>query len=269
MIRSIIKKEGGLRCRGIKKSLTGEWPFVSIIMAVYNAGDAVLKTIESISSQTWPNKELLIVDGGSFDGTLELIRKSEERVDYWISEKDQGTYDAYNKGIRLAEGNWLYFTGAGDTFTDEAVLEKLFSPTPKGRFLYGNVLWGNTRKLYDGKFSKLKICRRNICHQAIFYHRELFRDLGEFDTRYRLLADWAFNIRCFGHSPAAPEYRNIAVARFNLDGLSATSSDEVFEAAKDEHILECMGRRYLGLAKLNRYQRRIVKNLEKLFKFWK
>jgi glycosyltransferase involved in cell wall biosynthesis len=263
---STVREEGGLRCVGVEKSSAAGKPLVSLVMAVFNAEKAVRKTIESICSQTYSQRELLIVDGGSSDRTLDIIREMKESVDYWISEPDRGTYDAFNKGIGLAKGEWLYFIGAGDFFVDETILERIFTPRPKGMLIYGNVVWGDTGKQYDGRFSKLKLCRRNISQQAIFYHRGLFERWGNFDLRYALLADYAFNMKCFGDPHTVPEYRKIAVANFSLDGLSARMSDETFETDKIDLIRCSMGRTYLSLLRLHQARRAVVKRVERLLK---
>ncbi len=266
MPQSTIQGVGGLRCAGIEKSPVEGKPLVSIVLAVLNAGDATRKTLESICSQTYPQRELLIVDGGSSDQTLDLIREREQSVDYWVSEPDRGVYDAFNKGIGLAKGDWLYFIGAGDFFVDELVLERVFTLLPKGRFLYGNVVWGNTGKLYDGKFSKWKLCRINICHQAIFYHKDLFRELGGFDIRYRTLADWAFNMKCLGDPRTRPEYKNIVVAHFPFGGMSGRMPDETFEAEKADLIRDFLGKRYLLQKRLYPVQRAFVEWVKKILK---
>ncbi|HYA43514.1 MAG TPA: glycosyltransferase family 2 protein [Syntrophobacteraceae bacterium] len=258
--------EGGLRCARIEKSSAAGKPLVSIVLAVFNAEDALRTTLESICSQTYSQRELLIVDGGSSDETLDIIGEMEDSVDYWMSEPDRGTYDAFNKGIGLAKGDWLYFIGAGDFFVDETVLERVFTPLPKGKLIYGNVIWGNTGKHYDGRFSKLKLCRRNISQQAIFYHRDLFGKWGGFDIRYGLLADYAFNMKCFGDPNTSPEYKKMDIAYFGLDGISARMSDETFEVDKADLIRGSMGRRYLILLQLHQAQRAVVKRVETLLK---
>jgi len=264
LLRSAINEEGRFPCTGVEKP--GRDQLVSIVLAVFNAGDAVRKTIESICSQTYSQRELLIVDGGSSDQTLDIIREKEEGIAYWVSEPDRGTYDAFNKGIAHAKGDWLYFIGAGDFFVDKMVLERLFTVPPKGMLIYGDVVWGNTGKFYDGRFSKLKLCRRNICQQAIFYHRDLFRKWGGFDIRYGLLADYAFNMKCFGDPHTAPEYRKMAVACFGLDGVSARMSDEAFETEKADLIRGSLGKTYLILTRLHQAQRAVVKRVETFFK---
>src|SRR5450631_3499051 len=104
-----MRLEGGRRVRGIFPELP---PLVSVITAVYNGAATLERAIQSVVSQTFPGVEFIIVDGGSSDSSIDLIRKYEHTIDYWISEPDKGIYDALNKGIDLAHGKWLYFLGA-------------------------------------------------------------------------------------------------------------------------------------------------------------
>lgn len=251
------------RNAGIYEPATNGKPLVSIVFAVLNGGDATRKTLRSVFSQTYAEKELLIVDGGSGDGTLDLIRENEESIDYWVSEPDGGIYDAFNKGVRLAQGDWVYFMGAGDIFFDETVLERLLTPAPGGQLVYGNVVWGDTDRLYDGIFSKWKLCSQNICHQAIVYRRELFKKWGGFDTRYRLWADWAFNMKCFGSPETAPEYKNVTVAHYDGNGTSSRSLDEVFLADKTDLIRNFLGRRYELQLRLYLFKKSIMRPIER------
>ena len=110
------KKAGGL----VKKSVPGS-PLISIITVVHNAGDALVRTIGEVRQQTYPHKEHIIIDGGSTDRTLEILRNDSE-IDLWISETDQGIYDAMDKGIEAADGTWLYFLGVDDVFNSRDTL---------------------------------------------------------------------------------------------------------------------------------------------------
>ncbi|MDA8306513.1 MAG: glycosyltransferase family 2 protein [Deltaproteobacteria bacterium] len=248
---------------GIETSTTARQPLVSIVLAVLNGANAIHKTLESVFSQTYREKELLIVDGGSTDGTLELIGENEGSIDYWVSEPDGGIYDAFNKGVRLARGDWLYFMGAGDFFVDQTVLQRLLTPAPRGKLVYGNVVWGDTQKLYDGAFSKWKLCGQNICHQAILYNRGLFQKWGGFDTQYRLWADWAFNMKCFGSPDTEPEYKNITVAHYDRGGASSRSLDELFLADKTDLIRDSLGRRYELRLRLHLFKKSITRPIER------
>jgi glycosyltransferase involved in cell wall biosynthesis len=261
--------EGGRRIRGIRPAGGPGVPMVSVILAVYNAGEALERTLMSVLRQKYPSLELVIIDGGSRDGTIDRIRRFEEDVDYWVSEPDRGVYDAYNKGVRLAAGEWLYFIGAGDELADQDTVERIFSPPPVGKLIYGNVRWGDTGKIYDGRFTKLKLCRRNICHQAVFYRRDLFRELGEFDLRYPVVADWVFNLRCFGSASTRPVYTDTIVATFDLTGIAAQRGDPAFDTEKTSLILGTLGGTYLLLDRAYRFQKRLSSSLVNRLRGWR
>ncbi len=100
-------------------------PKVSIVTVVYNDAKGLEKTIKSVINQTYKNVEFIIIDGGSTDGTVEIIKKYEDYIDYWVSEEDKGIYDAMNKGIKAATGTWINFMNAGDVFVDCEVLSSI------------------------------------------------------------------------------------------------------------------------------------------------
>jgi len=214
---------------------------VTIITAVYNGYSTIEGTIKSILSQSYPYIEYIVIDGASTDGTLQVLHAYDDYIDYWLSEPDKGIYDAFNKAIDLALGDWLYFIGADDKLFDPDVLKDFFQSSPDSRMLYGNVLWGNSGKIYDGRFGKLKIYTRNICQQAIFYHRTLFTVLGKFDPQYSILADYVFNMKAFGYKDTNPHYVNRIVAEFSDKGLSSNEIDEFDMSYKDELFKNMVG----------------------------
>ena len=117
------------------------YPKVSIITVVYNGIEFLEETIKSVIAQTYPNIEYIIVDGGSKDGTLDIIKKYEAHISKWISEPDKGIYDAMNKGIDLATGDWQNFLNAGDSFVDNNVLEKIFTTNLENiTLVYGDII---------------------------------------------------------------------------------------------------------------------------------
>jgi len=231
--------EGGRRVRGTS---TAAVPLISIITAVYNGAGSMERTIASVIGQTFSSFEYIIIDGGSDDGTTELLERYDESVDYWVSEPDNGIYDALNKGITLSRGEWLYFLGSDDAFIDPHLLEKVFSEKRDTKLLYGDVLYGDTGALYGGTFTRLRLTKRNICQQGIFYHADLFQTLGPFDTKYPLLADWLFNMKVFSLKESRPEHVDIVVAEYSLAGASSRTPDPVF--ARDWLP---MIRKYLGI----------------------
>jgi len=154
----------------------------------------------------------------------------------YLSEPDEGIYDAMNKGIRLTSGEFLYFLGAGDRLLPgvlEAVAAEIrklqrHGKTSRPTLLYGNVDWSWYSRPYDGRFNRFKLLRRNICHQAIFYQRSVFERLGFYNTKYRLLADWEFNIRCFKDRGVHKRYIPLRIADFEAGGKSTTPDRAFF-----------------------------------------
>ena len=130
-------------------------PLISIITVSYNAVKTIEDTIVSVLGQTYSNIEYIIIDGGSTDGTLDIIKKYEDKITYWVSEPDKGIYDAMNKGILKATGDYLFFLGADDKITcNFNDIIHLFKD--KNTVYYGDVLFGEEGKKYDGEFNTNK-----------------------------------------------------------------------------------------------------------------
>ena len=117
-----LNKSGGIRSSGKLKATSPGAPLISIITAVLNGDKTLERTIQSVIDQDYKNIEYIIIDGGSTDGTLDIIKKYDHAIDYWMSEPDEGIYDAFNKGIQISSGEWIYFLGADDYFVDQNVL---------------------------------------------------------------------------------------------------------------------------------------------------
>src|SRR3954468_2397674 len=151
-----------------------EPPLISVIIPTFNSGAKIAATVGSVLSQRQGLYELLVIDGGSTDDTLTHLRAQGPALRY-LSEPDEGIYDAMNKGIRLTSGEFLYFLGAGDRLLP-GVLEAIAAEirklpgqngTARSTLLYGNVNLSHDCRPYDGRFDRFKLLRRNICHQAI------------------------------------------------------------------------------------------------------
>ncbi len=191
-----------MRTRGhFKEGLEGQ-PLVTIITVVFNGEKHLDKTISSVINQTYKNIEYIIVDGGSTDGTLDIIRKYENLVDYWVSEKDQGIYDAMNKGIGLASGKYIGLINADDWYSLDAVevVVQMFSQS-RAEVIFGQVFFVDERlqlaRILDVPIPKnrreLKI---NIVHPATFLAASIYKQ-KKFDIRFRLASDYAFFLDVF------------------------------------------------------------------------
>jgi len=182
-------------------------PRISIVTVCFNAADTIDKTMRSVAAQSYSNLEHIVIDGASTDNTLAIVDSYPERVAQVISEKDEGIFDAMNKGIGRASGDVVYFLNADDSFVDEGVLQdvaKVFEEDESRMLVYGNVVLSGgpsgIRNFPASAFRKRSISEflhNSFCHQAVFVRRSLFARLGLFDQRYKYSADYEWIIRAF------------------------------------------------------------------------
>ena len=213
---------------------------LSIIIPTFNSGATLERCLASIASQTFSDYEILIQDGGSSDNTIDLIQnweKANAGVGVKLQqEKDKGIYDAMNKAVLRASGEWLYFLGSDDELHDPHVLERVMGSKAADS---SNVIYGSVKRvggesnsdIYDGRFTLTKLLckRRNICHQAIFYRASFAREIGQYNTNYAILADWDYNMRCW--SKTRFSFLDLTVAIYSMDGISSHGpGDSRFDA---------------------------------------
>ncbi len=174
---------------------------VTIITISYNAVLGIERTINSVITQTYSNLQYIIIDGGSTDGTVDIIKKYADKIDYWVSEPDSGIYYAMNKGIAIADGDWINFMNAGDYFVDRNVIEQIFQHNIE---CTDNVIYGNTIGKYKHGFisekpEPLVVMNKRLpfCHQSVFVKEQLIKSMP-FDTEYRIGADFAWETE-LGH----------------------------------------------------------------------
>lgn len=218
---------GGRRHAPEGSSASGR-PLLSIVTVALNAAPHIERCIQSVLRQSFSDYEYLIVDGGSKDGTLDIVRRYEHRIARWISEEDRGLYHAMNKAVGLARGRWIYFLGADDGMRD--CLEAVAPLLADDRTVYhGDVFLVRKGRRYGGTFGAFRLSRKNICQQAIFYPRAAF-ETRLFDTRYRIQADWEFNMWCLRNPRFRLRYIPLVIADFNDEsGLSSREVDERFQ----------------------------------------
>lgn len=171
----------------------------SIITATKNAGDEIESTIKSVIYQNNVDFEYIIIDSLSTDNTIDIIKKyNSKNVIKWLSEKDNGISDAFNKGIKISSGDWIIFLGAGDTFINSDVLQFVSSHLDKLEDNY--IVWGNTLlidnnlkmfKRVNGNISKFKL-KRYMClpHQSTFHNKIFFQDYGLYDNSCKTSMDY-------------------------------------------------------------------------------
>lgn len=198
-------------------------PKISFIIVVFNDAELLPTAMQSVLEQTYENLELIVVDGGSKDGTVEILEKNVVDNLVWISEPDKGIYDAMNKGIAMVSGEWVFFLGADDELYHKTIVETIFKDpvTEQVEFIYGNIISVGNHHWYDGKFNYEKLLKKNISHQAIFYHKNIFKKIGNFNLKYRTHSDWDLNLRYFDSEQPRIKYVDKAIARFGTGGASS------------------------------------------------
>ena len=203
---------------------------ITIIIATYNCVKYIEQCLKSITLQNYLNIELIVIDGGSTDGTVEVIKKYSNTIYYWISEKDNGLSNAWNKAIEKSSGDWLYFMGGDDFLTKESIIsecERILINCPKNiNIAYGNIIltteqgiplyiqgqsWELSKELFKSQMS--------IPHQGVFHRMELFKKYGNFNEEYKITADYELLMRELKNNDAF-YLEGINVAYMRRGGLS-------------------------------------------------
>lgn len=192
----------------------------SIITINYNNSEGLERTIQSVVNQTYQDFEYIIIDGGSTDGSVEVIKKYADRIDFWVSESDKGIYNAMNKGILQAHGEYLNFMNSGDSFYDSLVLEKVMQY--KGDILFGNVLRKDINQIIypNSTISLYSYLRPEFNHQATFFNSSLFDKL-RYDENLKIVADWKLIIESILKYNTNIVLMNILVAIYDNAGISS------------------------------------------------
>lgn len=242
---------GGLRTKGYQKhsyglnqrSQTGSQPakttpeadflpLVTIITVVYNNDLYLEETINSVINQSYPNLEYIIIDGGSTDQTLDIIRRYQDRIDYWLSESDRGLYDAMNKGIALATGEIIGILNSDDLYyetTTVAKIVKAYQAVQQPCIIYGSLYkfaeQYSTVSLHRGDLSDRAFQTTNILinHPTCFVHNTLYKNFGGFNPEYEVGADRELMMRFHSHAATFINL-NQAIAKFRLGGITSNQS---------------------------------------------
>jgi glycosyltransferase involved in cell wall biosynthesis len=225
---------------GEGKSLTtsGDGPArISIIIVTYNAENDLQKCLDSIYEQQYPAIDIIVIDGKSNDGTVEILQNNTTRIHTWISEKDSGIYDAMNKALKYITGQWVYFIGADDELRPDfsKLAYELTDPTA---IYYANVIHNDIKR--SGNISPYYMAKVGIYHQAIIYPAAVF-EKHQYNLKYKIAADYALNMRCFRDPGFHYIYKDYIICNYNHTGISATVIDHPFENDKATLILTNFG----------------------------
>ena len=207
---------------------------LSIITVNLNNRDGLQKTIDSVVSQTFHDFEWIVIDGGSTDGSKELIEQYADHFAYWVSEPDKGIYNAMNKGIKVARGEYLQFLNSGDWLWEDTTLEKVFNQHLDEDILYGNNV-EVSGKVYvsPDELDTLHFYRSTINHQASFTRASLLKETL-YDESYKVVSDWLFYMKKVVFENAS--YRKLDI--IITSGQAGCSYDLALYASERDEILK-------------------------------
>lgn len=201
---------------------------LSIITINFNNALGLKKTIESVINQTSNNFEYIIIDGGSTDGSVEIIKKHADNLTYWVSENDNGIYHAMNKGIKQAEGEYCQFLNSGDYYVSLNVISKILPLLTIRGIFTGNLLkdLGNNRFYRDRgaaaqEVSMLTFYRSTMNHSSSFILTSLFSEYGLYDETLKIVSDWKWFMITVGLNGVPVHYADIDITVFDLHGISS------------------------------------------------
>jgi len=237
---------------------------LSIITINFNNLSGLKRTIESVQNQTWQEFEYIVIDGGSTDGSKEFIESKSENIDYWISEPDKGIYNAINKGIKVATGEYLFFINSGDHFFDNEVLKVNNQYLNFYELIYFNIQIVGKEKLeiisYPEKWRFSDLYFKTLCHQAVIIKKELFLRVGLYDENLNIVSDWKFFLLALFKLNCSYNKINNTLSTFYLGGISTKmdSSEEKNQVIRENfngYIQDYEElQKYRELLKTNRYR---------------
>ena len=226
----------------LKKKNSQTKILISIITVVYNDVSNIEKTIQSVINQTYENIEYIIIDGGSTDGTMNIVKKYKDSIDCIISKKDDGIYDAMNTGMKLASGKWINFLNSGDTFYNKKVIQNIsFKSYENNVMIYGNAKIFNIKRKFLKLLKAFSLTKKNlilfgtrvVCHQAIFYNKKI---IFKYPKRYKLKGELYSYFEYLKHGKSL--YLDLIICNYSLGGISnilyKKDDKELWRVLKDQ-----------------------------------
>jgi len=197
---------------------------VTIITINYNNGEGLRKTVESVINQTIQDYQYIVIDGGSTDNSTEIIKKYKNHIHYWVSEPDTGIYNAMNKGIEKAEGEYLIMINSGDILVNNDILDTVFKKNNMSDIIYGDILWNDNQIEYEEEFPEnltFQFFRTNsLGHQATFIRKSVYDRIGLYDENFEIVSDWKFLLTAICKYNVSYEHIPLLISNCGRDGIS-------------------------------------------------
>lgn len=217
-------------------------PLISIITVNFNDAAGLEKTAQSVFQQTYPHLEYIIIDGGSTDGSKKVIEQIEHKLSYCVSEQDTGIYNAMNKGIRKAVGDYLLFMNAGDVFTSGDVLNQMVLQSKNQDLIYGDIQWIENGEEYPGVFPETLtfgyLMFHSLPHQGTLIRRTVFEEAGYYDEDRRIISDWVFFLLAVCKHNCSYGKVPVLVARCDRHGISCKPENLAQIVQEKEEVLQ-------------------------------
>ncbi|WP_179376469.1 glycosyltransferase family 2 protein [Winogradskyella wichelsiae] len=227
---------------------------ISIITINYNNKLGLNKTIKSVISQTYKNIEYIVIDGFSIDDSQSVLEAYKLDIDIAVCESDSGVYEAMNKGIKRASGDYLLFLNSGDYFSDEFALYNFLNHVEfKGDIVYGDYKFEKGEKRYPDYLTPLFFVKSSLPHQSTLFSKRVFEKMGGYDESYKISADRDFYFKCFLSGFFVFKHVPIALSYFDLTGISNNIEFNNIKILEDEKLF----RRNLGVFYTN-YKQMLV-----------
>jgi len=244
---------GGRRVQGLLRETRPDRPLVSIITVVYNGAATLERTIQSVLGQTYDNIEYIIVDGGSSDGTLDLVRRYWDRLDLWVSERDKGIYDAMNKGIAMATGDVVGILNSDDFYSSHDVINQVMKEfeDPAVDAVFGDLVFvdpGNLTRVVR-KYSAKNWTPKKLAwgfmppHPTFFVRRKFYGSLGLYKTDYRISSDYELIIRFLLVNKLRYKYLPLQMVTMRKGGVSSRNmksnfilNEEIIRACRENGV---------------------------------
>ena len=216
---------------------------VSIITVNYNNNEGLQKTFDSVFAQSYTDFDYIVIDGGSNDGSRELIESNKDKLAYWLSEKDRGIYDAMNKGIDNAKAEYLLFLNSGDYLYNKDVLREVAESGLDADIVYGDIIWDTdgvqSENRFPDKISFDFFSRGGFLpHQGSFIRKSLFNAIGNYDVQYRIIADWVFFLIAICKYNCSYKHIHTFISICGRDGISCKPESWQSIAADRQKAME-------------------------------
>jgi len=217
---------------------------LSIITINRNNAEGLRKTIESVMSQTFTDYEFIVIDGASEDDSADVVKQFVDKITYWVSEPDNGIFNAMNKGILKATGEYILFLNSGDWLVDKNVIEDFYTLNSTANIITGDIfLWDNheavlrkSPELEDIHYGKFY--NDSIPHPASFIKRKLFEDHGLYNESYKLVSDWEFFFNCLIINHCTYNHFDRPICYFDLTGISNSKEWRSLQEKEREMVLQ-------------------------------